>query len=235
MKRIVLALLLIAGPVRAQIEPVPSVDDARIAIAAYVPGQQIMLHAPPGNPVSVLFMAGEHVQSVRLGDTSAFNVSVWPAADGLLVQSLQVPANTLMDVRTDQRNYLFSLSAMQSGPTISVVRIGNPAPMRQPSISMVPSPLPAEERTATWKLSGSKEILPASIRDDGAHVYIQWGATQAIPAVFAIERRGSEEMVNGYMRNGAFTIDRVYDDLVFRIDKISATARRIKVKPKRRK
>ena len=139
-----------------------------------------------------------------------------------------------MDVRTDQRNYLFSLSAMQSGPTISVVRIGNPTPMRLPIMSTA-SPIAAEERTAMWKLSGSKELLPASIRDDGTHVYIQWGATQAIPAVFAIERRGSEEMVNDYMRNGAFTIDRVYDDLVFRIDKISATARRIKVKPKRRK
>jgi len=45
--------------------------------------------------------------------------------------------------------------------------------------------------------------------------------------VFGIGYNGEEEVVDGYMRDGVFTIDRVYGELVFRIDKKRARARRL--------
>jgi type IV secretion system protein VirB9 len=42
--------------------------------------------------------------------------------------------------------------------------------------------------------------------------------------VFGIGFNGEEEVVDGYMRDGVFTIDRVYGELVFRIDKKRARA-----------
>jgi type IV secretion system protein VirB9 len=44
--------------------------------------------------------------------------------------------------------------------------------------------------------------------------------------VFAIGPTGDEQVVDGYMRDGLFVIDRVHEELVFRIDKAMATARR---------
>jgi len=80
--------------------------------------------------------------------------------------------------------------------------------------------------TGRYKLSGAIELRPTKISDDGTHTYIVWAPDQALPAVFAVNATGAEEMVDGYMRNDIFTIDRVYQQLVFRIDKKLARAKR---------
>lgn len=81
--------------------------------------------------------------------------------------------------------------------------------------------------TGRYKLSGAIELRPARISDDGTHTYITWASDQALPAVFAVTATGTEEMVDGYMRNDVFTIDRIHPQLVFRIDKKIARAKRI--------
>jgi type IV secretion system protein VirB9 len=75
-----------------------------------------------------------------------------------------------------------------------------------------------------YNVRGNRELRPSAITDDGSKTYIEWRPDQAIPAVFALDRLKREEMVNGYMRDDVFTIDRVYDRLVFRIDRATATA-----------
>jgi type IV secretory pathway VirB9-like protein len=85
----------------------------------------------------------------------------------------------------------------------------------------------SQEMVGRYKLSGAAELRPAQISDDGTHTYIVWAPDQALPAVFAVNARGTEEMVDGYMRNDIFTIDRVHPQLVFRIDKKLARAKRI--------
>jgi type IV secretion system protein VirB9 len=81
--------------------------------------------------------------------------------------------------------------------------------------------------TGRYQLTGAPELRPVRIADDGTHTYIVWGPEQALPAVFAISAVGSEEMVDGYMRNDVFTIDRIHKQLVFRIDKKLARAERL--------
>lgn len=83
----------------------------------------------------------------------------------------------------------------------------------------------AREMT-TYRLKGAALLRPIRIGDDGVHTYIQWSEDQPIPAVFALDPRGVEQIVDGYMRGELFTIDRVYPHLVFRIDKDKAEARR---------
>lgn len=84
---------------------------------------------------------------------------------------------------------------------------------------------PAAEMT-TYRLKGAALLRPIRIGDDGVHTYIQWGPDQPIPAVFAVDLRGVEQIVDGYMRGELFTIDSVHARLVFRIDKDKAEARR---------
>lgn len=84
-----------------------------------------------------------------------------------------------------------------------------------------------EQMVGHYKLSGAVELRPARISDDGTHTYIVWAPDQALPAVFAVTALGAEEMVDGYMRNDVFTIDRVHPQLVFRIDKKLTRAKRI--------
>ena len=51
-----------------------------------------------------------------------------------------------------------------------------------------------------------------------------WHEEQDLPAVFSLSAHGEEEIVDGYMRDGVFTIDRVNRALVFRIGKEKAKA-----------
>ena len=78
-----------------------------------------------------------------------------------------------------------------------------------------------------YRLSGEKSLRPVRIGDDGTHMYLEWSEEQALPAVFALNALGEEEMVDGYMRQGIFTIDRVHRSLVFIIGKKRARAVRV--------
>jgi type IV secretory pathway VirB9-like protein len=77
-----------------------------------------------------------------------------------------------------------------------------------------------------YRLKGASALLPVAIGDDGRRTYIQWRDDQPMPATFAIGADGQEEIVDGYVRAGIYTIDRVYPRLVFRIDKLAVMARR---------
>jgi type IV secretion system protein VirB9 len=79
-------------------------------------------------------------------------------------------------------------------------------------------------RANQWRVKGDRSVRPLRIHDDGSRTYLEWGAEQSLPAVFAVGSTGSEEVVDGYMRDGVFVIDRMHHKLVFRIDKDKAIA-----------
>lgn len=97
-----------------------------------------------------------------------------------------------------------------------------PAPAEGASTAEAPAPV-AESH---YRLSGDRALRPVRITDDGVHMYLEWSPEQDLPAVFSVGTLG-EGMVEGYMRGGIFIIDRVYGELVFRIDKKWARARRV--------
>ena len=77
-----------------------------------------------------------------------------------------------------------------------------------------------------WRMRGDRSVRPAWVADNGTSTMIAFAPGQALPAVFAIGPTGAEEVVNGHMRGTTYVIDRVYDQLVFRIDADRASARR---------
>lgn len=137
-----------------------------------------------------------------------------------------------MTVETDQKKYDFALVASDDLDAPYLVRFRN-----TDTKAATPPPLATELRAVGeltgYKVRGDKSLRPQSINDDGSRTFITWSADQPIPAVFAINRLGSEAMVDGYMRNSVFTIDHVHQQLVFRIDNATATASRLPRKGKK--
>lgn len=86
------------------------------------------------------------------------------------------------------------------------------------------APVASPVEMITYRLSGERALHPTRIGDDGERTYLEWSDEQALPAVFAINAFGEEEMADGYMRDGIYTIDRVYERLVFRIGRNTAKA-----------
>jgi type IV secretion system protein VirB9 len=171
----------------------------------------------------VLFDRGERIQSIILSDPGAYLVTVAATGDSLSLKQNGRSGPTMMSVRTDARSYeLELLAGTESVPQVIRFRY-TPSPTPPPSAPVSHS-APTE---VSYRLKGSKAVRPVSLRDDGSKTYIAWRDDQPMPAIFALGPSGKEEMVNGYVRAGIFTIDRVYDVLVFRIDREAATARRI--------
>lgn len=204
----------------AQVAPIPSYDDPRLQTVSYS-GEPVRLVAFPDANLAVMFLPGERIERVVLSDPNAFRVSVVGANDSLDIQAARAGASAGLSVETNARRYAFELETgegLAAAYLVRFVREENSAP-----VETTPAP---EYLTGAYKVSGSTTLRPARISDDGERTYIEWGPYQSLPAVFGIGPSDQEEVVDGYMRGGVYTIDRVYPELVFRIDKERAIAKR---------
>jgi type IV secretion system protein VirB9 len=216
-------LLLMSGTAIAQVE-LASSDDFSSAQLSYVEGQIAQIRTVPDHQLTLSLPNGESVQAVTVDDMETWHVTVAASQDSLGIVAHRAVSNGVLKVRTEKHDYEFALSAAYGAPAPQRIRLTHDT---QANAAGTPqsSTAPVNHEPGSYKLSGAKALLPTAIRDDGAKTYIQWSDEQAIPAIFSLDR-GHEELINGYMRDGMFTLDRTYDRLLFRIDKAEASARR---------
>jgi type IV secretion system protein VirB9 len=222
-----LALLLGLSPltVLAQTSPVPGMDDPRLQTVTYDPSRPVRLVAFPGSTLTLMLLPGDRIERAVLSQQGAFEVRVTGAGDSLNIASLRPDAAATLVVDTRERRYEFDLATGQGLAAAYLVRFVDPG--LGPGAPDPVSPPPPLEIVGEYRLRGDRALRPVAIGDDGLRTWIEWGEYQALPAVFGIGPTGEEEVVDGYMRGGRFVIDRVYAELVFRIDRERASARRI--------
>lgn len=223
---ITLALLAFGAPLTAQVFPVPCPETPRIQTADWRPGEQLVLTALPQTALTVLLEPGETIREAALGGSLAWEVTVSAETDSFQVTPLAGAVPASLVVQTDRRAYNFVLETGDGLQAAYLVRLRYGALQPAYAVQSAPSSQPLSGLDWTYRLRGDRAVQPASIRDNGAKTVIEYAPGQALPAVFAIGPTGEEEVVDGYMRGGRFIIDRVHQELVFRIDKAKATARR---------
>jgi type IV secretion system protein VirB9 len=216
-----LALLLLTFPVALAAQLPGALDfDSRDEILEWRQDADLPLRTTAGGSLTVIFAPGEAVQSVLVGDPGAVEVKVAPQADSMLVRTLRTPANGSIEVRTQLRDYRFVLRAGPANDVAYAVRFAISAPAGEaPDVRF-----PPEGKINAYTLKGEIALQPVRVSDDSNRTYIEWDADQALPAVFAINALGQEEVVDGYMRQGVMVIDRIYPHLIFRIGKLKAQA-----------
>ena len=218
-----LFLLLAASPLTAQVRPQAIAGgDPRVQSVEYRPDQVVALDVAPGYQLMLEFAPDERIESVAVGDSGAWQVTPSRSGDRVFVKPLQsLPSN--MTVVTSARLYAFELNPLfGASPDMAyVVRFSYPAPA---DASAEAEPAAVAGR---YRLSGARALRPSRISDDGRHTYIEWPRERALPAVYALDERGQESLVNGMMRDDLFVIDAVVPRLVFRIDRDVARATRV--------
>ena len=210
----------------AQVRPQPGAGDPRIQTVDYDSDQVVLLEAAPGYQVTLEFGSDERIESVAVGDSSAWQVTPNRAGNHLFVKPVQSNVGTNMVVVTDVRIYAFDLAPLY-GPAANMpytVRFNYPSPATD-----APADTP-ELVEGRYRLSGARALRPSRISDDGRHTYIEWPADRELPAVYALDASGDEGLVNGMMRDDLFVIDSVVPRLVFRIDR--QVARAVRVAPR---
>lgn len=220
------ALMFALAPlsaVSAQIVPMPGPETPRIQTARWAAGQPIVLTALPDTTLTVMLEPGETIRRATLSGSRAWDVSVSAEADSFQVTPQMGAAPASLLVETDGRSYEFALETRQGLMAAYLVRLeyGPPAsPVSEEAADNI------TDLTWSYRLRGDREVRPLSVRDNGEKTVITYAPGQSLPAVFAVGPTGDEEVVDGYMRGDVFVIDRVHSELVFRIDRDKATARR---------
>lgn len=212
-------------PAEAQIVPVPSKDDPRVQTVRFAADQPVRLQTTPGNDMTVMLAPGERIGNVNISNNAVYQLTLSDARDSFILHTSMVlyqgapSGDAKISISSDRRSYELLLSSSPGAQSPYVLRFTYGGSERDRTRV-------SATQASLYKLTGNKELRPSSIRDDGSKTYIQWNRDQPIPGVFALDRLGREEMVDGYMRDGTFTIDRIHDRLVFRIDDIKAQAAR---------
>lgn len=225
-----------AAPALAQVQPMPGSGNPHLQQVDYDPGQIVQLRGAPGYQMMVELSPDEQVQSVALGDSSAWQVSVNKEGDRLFIKPAQALASTNMTVVTSVRTYNFDLVPLSEPVpdmpyTVQFQYPAQPAQIADDGYVDVSS---RTRRLSRYKVTGDSQLWPSSITDDGQHTFINWPRTASIPAVYAMGRFGRDELVNGMMAtDDTYVIDGAPTKLTFRIDDRIAHAVRIKPKKAR--
>lgn len=219
MTRVLMALLLAlwATPLWAQTPPPMPGSDARIRTLPYDADRVIPLAVAANFQLTVLF-TGEQVENVAVGDSDAWQVTLNRRGDALFLKPLRTGGVTNMTVITSTRVYSFELSSAHGASPSApfTVRFSTPEQSDAAKPAVV----------GRYRLSGARALRPVAISDDGDRTFIDWGSTQAIPALFGVDERGNEILLEGHMRDGRYVVDAVHRSLVFRLDRQTARASR---------
>ncbi len=216
-------MALVASPLVAQTMPQPGDGDPRIQSVQYDPAQIIRLSVAPGLQTMVELAPGEAIQTVSVGDSTAWQVSVGKRGDIFFVKNVSAVTLTNMSVVTASRVYNIELMPAGGYGELSAYHVKltySPKPTEAEVLSVKPS--------FDYHLSGSRVIRPSRVYQEGRRTIVEWQEDSVLPGIFAMEN-GSESLVNGEMQDGRFIIPSTPPKLVFRLDeKIAYATRRPK-------
>jgi type IV secretion system protein VirB9 len=220
---IALTALIASAPLAGQVQPQASAGgDARVQTVEYRADQVVSLEVAPGYQLMLEFAPDERIESVAVGDSAAWQVTPNRSGDRVFVKPLQsLPSN--LTVVTSARLYTFELNPL-FGPSADMAYIVR---FTYPSAATETADAGPAALAGRYRLSGARALRPSRISDDGHHTYIEWPRETSLPAVYAVDERGQEALVNGMMRNDLYVIDAVVPRLVFRIDRDVARAERV--------
>jgi type IV secretion system protein VirB9 len=212
--------------------PVPGDGNAHLQSVAYDPQQVVQLEAALGYQLTVALSPDEQVQSVAVGDSGAWQVSVNHAGDHLFIKA-NAPVATNMTVITSVRVYNFDLDPVSEPmpDTPYTVRFTYPDIAEPVSGEPYVDVSPLRRAQSRYRISGDRILKPDSVSSDGVHTYISWSREKFIPAVYAISPTGEEILANGRMSDDVYVVDGVPRELVFRID--DRTARAVWLPPRK--
>jgi type IV secretion system protein VirB9 len=207
--------LLVSGALAEQALR-PAVSDPRILLATYRDSEVYKIVASYGFQTTIEFSEKETVETISIGDSIAWQVV--PAGHRVFLKPQELNAVTNMTVVTSLRPYYFELAAKKSSNPASVTFLlrftypdAGPTVLGVRSTSR-PATLPAKKPSDynfNYRLTGSREIAPLRVFDDGEFTYMQFKALTDLPAIFMVGKDKQESVVNYRVEGPYVVIERV--------------------------
>ena len=154
------------------------------------------------------FERGETIKTISMGDTTAWQTVV--VENKLFLKPILNYAATNMTVMTNKRTYHFELDALDSlavpeTEVLFYVKFMYPEEGDKNIVmfntdkkrSDLPNLHNLEKYNFDYEFSGSENIAPVKVFDDGEFTYLEFrNANVEVPAIFYVDSSGYENMVN---------------------------------------
>ena len=214
--------LLVSGALAEQALR-PASSDSRILLATYRDSEVYKIVASYGFQTTIEFSEKETVETISIGDSIAWQVV--PAGHRVFLKPQEPNAVTNMTVVTSLRPYYFELGAKKNSnpssvtfllrftysdasPTVLGVRsTSRPAPV---------TPKKPSDYNFNYSLTGSREIAPLRVFDDGEFTYMQFKALTDLPAIFLVGKDKQESVVNYRVEGPYVVIERIANQFSLR-------------------
>ncbi len=198
--------------------------DPRVRIESYIADQIVPVEGHLGYQMMIEFAPDERIENVSIGDSLGWQVTPNRAATLLFLKPLDARAATNMTVVTTRRSYAFALSvgrAMRPNDPRLTYSLRFTYPESEPASAQDEALF-----NFSYTSTGSRDIMPERVFDDGRFTYFQMRDGAPTPAILAQNAAGDEEVVNSQVRGGYTVVDQIADGFVLRYGRERAVVRR---------
>lgn len=217
MKKILMgtATLMLATGLHAQNNPVSFSTDSRIKQVVYQDNNVVPIQGITFTTTQIQFGDKEEILDIEGGDSTAWMVTYHPElSNTVFVKPTILDSNSNLTVITNQHAYYFHLtsnkklerhSAQQTYAVKFVYQPTNKPATKQAPPKVNPFVHPKALNKA-YRFSGSPQLVPRHVFDDGKFTYFELALNGAVPAIFAVDDQSGKESTVNTRREGKYLI-----------------------------
>lgn len=211
----------------ALIEPRSVQVDHRVRLMTFQPDQVYKYTGHYRYASQIEFGRDEEIKTITMGDSTAWMLN--PSGNRIFLKPIEQDATTNMTVITTKHTYMFELHARETddiddkemtfilrfaypdGSSGAIEGAGGAAQTVSHLLDSVPSPDDDPGRYNTkYTISGTEDIAPIRIFDDGEFTYFQFrGKNTDLPAFYTVDSQGNEAIINYRTRGTYIVVERV--------------------------
>lgn len=195
--------------------------DHRVHVIQYQPDQVYRMDGHYRFQSAIEFEKDEEIKTISMGDSTAWMLN--PSGNRLFLKPVENDATTNMTLITNKRVYLFELHAHETDDIadpkmVFIMRFsynhynadgGDSGSYLDgvPEQDLIDNP---SKYNTDYTISGTDEIAPIKIFDDGEFTYFQFHDINAeIPAFYWVDSDGNDNIINYRTRGSYIVIERV--------------------------
>jgi type IV secretion system protein VirB9 len=209
---------LLSTPASAVLVPQPLAADPRVKVVSWAPNEVIKYTGYYRVQTSWEFAPDENVATISMGDSMAWMIN--PMGNRLFIKPIEEDATTNMTIITNKRLYLIELHAEHAEKIddknvtwiLKFVYPGEDAGFTTTHLDGVPD-LQTEDLSKynfRYTVSGSQDITPLRIFDDGEFTYFEFRDINGeIPAFYMVDSLNNEQLINYRTRGPYIVVERV--------------------------
>lgn len=203
--------LMMNATVQAQNNLTAFPSDARIKKVVYQDNNVVPVQGVTFTTTQIQFANNERVLDIEGGDSSAWMVTYHPELSNMVfVKPTLFDSNTNMTIITNQHAYYFHLTSnkkLEKNPTEQTYAVKfSYAEPKVTHVKSVQKPSQPKVMNAAYRFSGSPQLVPLHVFDDGQFTYFELSLNGAVPAIFAVDDQSGKESTVNTRRQGKYLV-----------------------------